>query len=72
MQLTHYVQLLSSGKFRQYDYRWENVDHYNSSKPSKYALENVTAPTYLYHATEDLLISKIVRISFFIETFISK
>lgn len=43
-----------------FDYQAGNVKLYNSSSPPDYNLENVTAEVYLYHALEDLVISRVV------------
>jgi hypothetical protein len=62
MQLEHFLQLLFSGKFRQFDFQWRNLARYNSTSPPDYHLENVVAPVYLYHAAEDMLISRLVSV----------
>lgn len=60
-QVSHFVQSISSGKFRQYDYNEHNQDYYNNSSPPDYLLERISAAFYLYHASEDFLTSEIVR-----------
>lgn len=46
-----------TGKFQQFDYGLDkNVQIYNSPDPPEYNLQNVTAPIYLYSASEDLLV----------------
>lgn len=62
MQLTHYVQLYLNKGFCQYDHRWNNLDVYNTTTPAEYDLQNVIVPVHLYHAAEDLLVAKLVRI----------
>lgn len=57
MQLLHFLQLHTSGKFRQYDHGEQNLVHYDSPHPPDYPLQNVSAPIHLYGASEDLLIS---------------
>lgn len=57
-QLLHYIQLYKSGKFQRFDYESLNNVHYGSSTPPEYNLNNVKAPTYLYHAEEDMLVVK--------------
>jgi lysosomal acid lipase/cholesteryl ester hydrolase len=57
-QLIHYIQLYKSGKFQRFDYESHNHYHYGISVPPEYELKNVTVPTYLYHAEEDLLVVK--------------
>lgn len=61
-QVSHYLQLMHSGKFRQYDHkREENKRFYNGSgTPPDYDLHKVTAPLYLYAAGQDLLNSELV------------
>ncbi|CRK94340.1 CLUMA_CG007855, isoform A [Clunio marinus] len=59
MQLEHYIQLLHSGEFRQFDYRWKNLARYNMTTPPRYNLEAITIPIYIYTGKEDLLISPI-------------
>jgi pimeloyl-ACP methyl ester carboxylesterase len=56
-QLIHFLQLHMSGNFQQYDYDDENLKFYGKTHPPAYDLKNVTCPTYLYSASEDLLIS---------------
>jgi hypothetical protein len=58
-QINHYLQLHSSGKFRQYDYQNDNQKIYNSDSPPEYNLHNVRAPIYLYSAGCDALVSVI-------------
>jgi len=58
-QLSHYVQSMQTGKFRQFDHRQMNWAYYNSSTPPDYQLKNVVSPIYLYQAAEDLLISRL-------------
>lgn len=46
-----------TGKFQQFDFgRDKNLKIYNSPDPPEYNLKNVTAPIYLYSASEDLLV----------------
>lgn len=59
-QLVHFNQLVHSGRFSQFDYNSENLVRYNSLEPPDYQLENVKTNVYLYHASEDFLISKLV------------
>lgn len=58
-QLTHYLQLHVSGKFQRYDFGDENQLRYNSPHPPDYDLGNVTVPTYIYNAGEDIMVSPI-------------
>lgn len=55
MQLVHFFQLHLSGKFCQFDFKENNLRHYNMLDPPEYKLQNVTAPMYLYCGTEDSL-----------------
>lgn len=61
MQLTHYVQSYLSQKFCSYDYRWNNLDLYNTTTPTEYDVRKIVTPVHLYHASEDLLVAKLVR-----------
>ncbi|KAG5674586.1 hypothetical protein PVAND_004540 [Polypedilum vanderplanki] len=58
MQLTHYYQNMIANKFRQFDYKDKNFQHYNSTTPPDYNLSKITAPVYLYHAGNDRFISE--------------
>lgn len=55
MQLVHFLQLHLSGRFHQFDFKENNLHHYNSHDPPEYQLQNVTAPMYLYCGSEDTL-----------------
>lgn len=57
-QFDHFFQLIKSGEFRQFDYHENNSRVYNSSKPPLYKLANVKAPTFLYSADCDVLVSE--------------
>ncbi|KAL7041833.1 hypothetical protein ACKWTF_000916 [Chironomus riparius] len=57
-QLMHYLQLYQTGKFQRFDHKDQNQTIYGSSTPPEYILSNVTAPTYLYHAEQDILTDK--------------
>ena len=61
-QAVHFAQLVFSGKFRRFDYQWQNLDRYNSTTPPDYDLLKVAVPVYIYQGTEDLLISRHVSI----------
>jgi lysosomal acid lipase/cholesteryl ester hydrolase len=58
-QANHYLQLVISEKFRQYDYKENNFKFYNASTPPDYKLKNVKASTYLYTGGCDGVISEI-------------
>lgn len=60
-QLVHFMQLMSSGKFRKFDYNKMNIKFYNTTVPPEYNITSIKAPIYLYHAEEDALVSKSVR-----------
>lgn len=59
-QVSHFTQLIQTGKFRQYDYKNLNQNYYKNNTPPDYLLEEINAPLYVYHASEDLLTSEIV------------
>lgn len=66
-QVSHYLQMMHSGKFRAFDHkREENKRLYNgSATPPNYDLTQVIAPSYLYHAGHDLLNSALVIINYY-------
>lgn len=52
----HYIQLHTSGKFRQYDHgEKKNIKAYGQSSPPDYDLSKIVAPTYLYSSQNDAL-----------------
>ncbi|XP_069676692.1 gastric triacylglycerol lipase-like isoform X2 [Periplaneta americana] len=56
--LLHYSQLITSGKFRAYDYgSTENMKLYGQATPPDYDLKNVTMPMSLYYGDGDLIVS---------------
>ncbi|CAG7820554.1 unnamed protein product [Allacma fusca] len=56
--LLHFLQLVKSGRFCQYDYGvLENFRVYSRLKPPSYNLTRVTAPVAIYWSTEDWLAS---------------
>ncbi|KAG5674585.1 hypothetical protein PVAND_004539 [Polypedilum vanderplanki] len=57
-QLIHYAQMILSGRFRLYDFKWNNEQVYGTSYPPDYQISNIIAPLYLYRAPEDLLSSR--------------
>ncbi|XP_053958059.1 lipase 1 [Anastrepha ludens] len=57
-QVKHYIQLVDSGRFCQYDYgSAENQKRYNSTKPKEYPLKKITVPVALYYTYNDNLSS---------------
>lgn len=54
-QLVHFLQLHLSGKFHQFDFKENNLHHYNSRDPPEYKLDKVTAEMYLYCGSQDTL-----------------
>uniref|UniRef100_A0A1I8PFL6 Lipase n=1 Tax=Stomoxys calcitrans TaxID=35570 RepID=A0A1I8PFL6_STOCA len=60
-QIIHYLQLIASGYFRQYDYGPEgNMQHYNQSTPPEYKVANIKTrfPLHLYYSDYDELSTK--------------
>lgn len=55
-QYLHFLQIYRSGKFQ--SYRNSRLD----KEPREFLLRNVRVPLYLYHASEDLIVSRLVRI----------
>ncbi|XP_069680363.1 lipase 3-like [Periplaneta americana] len=52
----HYIQLVRSGRFRQYDYgNMENKRRYGSTSPPQYKLQNVKVPVSLHYSDHDAL-----------------
>lgn len=62
MQLTHYYQNMINDNFRQFDHKKSNLKIYKSTMPPEYALQNIVAPTFLYHAAEDRYASVKVKL----------
>ncbi|KAJ8676399.1 hypothetical protein QAD02_012186 [Eretmocerus hayati] len=53
-QFRHYAQLITSGKFRKYDYGWwKNLQEYRSFYPPSYKLDNVKVPVALHYSVND-------------------
>jgi lysosomal acid lipase/cholesteryl ester hydrolase len=72
-QLTHYGQLINSGKFRMFDYGYfENKRVYGQSAPPDYELSKITAPVFLHYSGNDWLSAPKVSLIKFIEFLISK
>lgn len=55
--LTHFLQIYHSGKFQSFQSR--------NSLAREYVLTNVQVPVYIYHAAEDLIVSRLVSQCFF-------
>ncbi|KAJ8952377.1 hypothetical protein NQ318_014468 [Aromia moschata] len=56
-QLTHYLQEIVSGHFRQYDYGvTKNMEIYNATEPPDYNLAAVTAPLALFYSLNDFFV----------------
>ncbi|XP_067005697.2 lipase 1 [Anabrus simplex] len=54
----HFVQLIKSGKFQQFDFGpEENQQRYRSSTPPEYNLKMVTAPVAIHYGQTDKLVS---------------
>ncbi|CAG7722282.1 unnamed protein product [Allacma fusca] len=55
--LIHFLQAISSGKFRKYDFgSFRNKFIYGQWTPPKYDLSKVKVPVALYHAPNDMLV----------------
>ena len=62
----HILQLITHGKFQQYDYGCdENLLFYDSEFPPLYNLSKVSVPTYLYYAENDFFATVPVSITMF-------
>ncbi|XP_065368739.1 lipase 3 [Calliphora vicina] len=59
-QFQHFGQLITSGKFQQFDYKSksENYRRYKSKTPPEYNLRNVRVPLQLFYGNRDLLMAK--------------
>lgn len=53
-----------NGKFQQFDYGEKNLKIYNSTSPPDYELQNIKAPTFIYHGKQDLVVARIVSVDF--------
>ncbi|XP_055918939.1 lipase 1-like [Eupeodes corollae] len=54
-QVLHYLQLIKSDKFRQYDCELDNKKVYGQNEPPDYDLKKVTAPIALHYSLNDYL-----------------
>lgn len=54
-QLLHYLQLIESDKFRQYDYGQDNMKVYGKASPPDYEVTRITAPIALHYSENDFL-----------------
>ena len=55
-QMSHYGQLVNSGRFRQFDYGpFKNAIVYKRISPPEYNLWKVRAPVAIYHSQNDWL-----------------
>ena len=61
----HYGQLINSNKFRRFDYYENNFKHYGLPEPPDYHLQTIKVPISLFWATNDLISSPKVSLSFF-------
>lgn len=57
-QWNHFLQIHKTGQFQSYDGK---EDSFFDGGPIPYNLENVKTPIFLYHAAEDLVVSKLVN-----------
>ncbi|XP_055523168.1 lipase 3-like [Wyeomyia smithii] len=57
-QLEHYSQLISTGRFQQFDYGAKgNRKRYGASKPPSYRVERIKAPLALYYSDNDWFVA---------------
>ncbi|XP_053698741.1 lipase 3-like [Sabethes cyaneus] len=57
-QFEHYSQLISTGRFQQFNYGTKgNRQHYNASKPPSYQVERIKAPLALYYSDNDWFVA---------------
>jgi len=55
-EVIHYAQLIRSGKFEMFDFGTQgNIEHYNTSKPPAYNLQNIRVPIALFYGELDEL-----------------
>ncbi|XP_026751685.1 lipase 3-like [Galleria mellonella] len=52
-QLIHYVQLIQSAKFGQFDHGWRNIEKYGSTIPPDYPVEKITSPVAVFYSRND-------------------
>ncbi|XP_029178225.1 lipase 1-like isoform X2 [Nylanderia fulva] len=58
--VVHFVQVIQSGKFRQYDYgATKNLLIYKSMEPPEYNLSSITLPMAIYYGNNDLMLDPI-------------
>lgn len=53
--LEHFVQVIRSGDFRQFDYGTENIVKYNSSLPPEYEIWKISLPVYMFIGNQDFI-----------------
>lgn len=56
------MPILLGGKFRQYDYGWENIFKYHQFHPPEYNLKKIKVPVLLHYGANDWLANVNVRI----------
>lgn len=62
-QLIHYGQLIKSGTFAQFDYKREkNLKVYDQPLPPLYNLSNIMTQMQIIYATQDLVLSPLVKL----------
>jgi hypothetical protein len=52
----HFVQIIKSKRFQQFDYGPNNTKIYGKKVPPEYKVKNIVAPVWIYHGTEDYMI----------------
>ncbi|KAG5865621.1 hypothetical protein JTB14_010371 [Gonioctena quinquepunctata] len=55
-QVFHFIQLVKSNEFRQFDLGFDgNLKKYGSETPPEYDLSQITTPVYIFHSANDFL-----------------
>ncbi|KAE9551238.1 hypothetical protein FO519_005549 [Halicephalobus sp. NKZ332] len=53
--IIHWAQMVSSKKFRKYDYGSQNEEYYGQSSPPEYNISNIKIPTSIFYSKNDWL-----------------
>lgn len=56
-QLWHFIQLMFTDKFQQYDYAPNNQEFYGSDVIPEYNISNLNVPITIFYGTSDTLVN---------------
>nr|XP_023012206.1 lipase 3-like [Leptinotarsa decemlineata] len=68
-EFKHYAQLISSGKFRKYDYGSDNTNIYHNETPPEYDLQQIETPVGVYWAENDGILNVIDKKRFLLHIY---